>query len=115
AQPVCSEQPSLPGAGPDDRVAHHRPRLDVLVRPDADVGVDDGAGADGDLAADDGAFLEQAAVLDGHGAADHGAAKAAVLADVAVVPDHGVGNFRVVVDCRVVADHAGPVEPDVVP
>src|SRR5439155_14757275 len=112
AQAIGGEEAALPGARPDDRVAHHRARLYVLVRPDADVGVDGGPGPDRDLAPDHRPLFEQAAVLHGHRAADDAAPQTAVLPHVAVVPDDRIGDLGVVVDRRVVAHDARAVEPD---
>ena len=108
---VGAEEPSLPGAGPDDRFVDHGAGLDFLVRPDPHVGIDRRPRADRDVAADDGSFFEEAAVLDGDRPAHDRAPQAGVQTDVAVVPDDRVRDLHARVDRGVPADDCRPVHP----
>src|SRR5262249_947927 len=112
---VGAEEPAPPGTRPDDRLVHDRTGLDLLVGPDADVGVDRGGGADGDVAADDAPLLEKAAVLDRHRPAHDRAAQPPLAPALAAVPDDRVRELHARVDGRVRAEDRRTVHPSSAP
>src|SRR5260370_353033 len=69
------------------------------------------AGATDNVAGDYGARLEEASVVDGHGAADNRPPQPRVEADVGVVPQDRVGDLRARIDGRIAPDHTRSVDP----
>src|SRR5260370_22196159 len=90
---------------------HDRAWLDLLVGPDADVGIDRGARAEHHLAADDAALLEEASVLDRHGAADDRPPQPRVQADVGVVPQYRLRDLPARIYGRIAPDPTRSVDP----
>src|SRR2546425_970122 len=111
AEPAEERAPSL--RSPDEARADHRPRLELLVRPDLHLSPYAGMIANDGVVADDAAFLEDHARLQCALSTDDGAVQLRVVADVRVAPDDGAIDHRADIHGDVVAQDGRSGDLDV--
>ncbi len=108
--PIAAKEHAAPLGAPNEARLDGGPRLHLLVGPDLDPRVDDGALADDGRIPHDGTLEHDCLALEGALPTDDGAAQLGPLADVRVAPHNAPVHIGVIVHDAIVEHHAGAVD-----